>query len=539
MFKSKLQELCQKKAWPLPEYSSKKEGLDHDPRFSATVKINGLEFNTVDPFRSSKLAQNDVARLAFDHFSAPATRPIPFDFPQPSLVAVTPSGLGTDRSFTNTPLQLQKTQETHQAPQVSVNATDGGSQISGNATVDGSQVSGNATVAGFKVSGNATVDGSQVSDNATVAGFKVSGNATVSGSQVSATGSSSQISGRALGVEGDKRSKDIQHLHKNQLQCYAQKRNLILPVYSCEREGPPHAARFKCTVTIDGKTYQGQEFLPTVKDAEHAAAEVALISLLPNGVKEDDSGLYKNLLQELIQKEGQHVPLYSTRTSGEPHMLTFVSTVEIGGESFTGQVARSKKLAEVSAAKVAYNTLRDRKSSQIPLFLTQASQGQEGLQFLSSNAPSYMAPDLQQQVRPNAPKISIPNSVTPQEKEISVAAVGTSHQSTTVSSGVDNRTVGGGFTSSGTVPGRVLKTSRSASPASQSGSSSTSTYFCTSNMDSTLQPPAKRTTSYSNMVAVHPRMLNMTLPEDCVVLSLSDETWVAVSPMKTEGITNQ
>ncbi|XP_062007649.1 double-stranded RNA-binding protein 1-like isoform X3 [Rosa rugosa] len=510
MFKSKLQELCQKKAWPLPEYSSKKEGLDHDPRFSATVKINGLEFNTVDPFRSSKLAQNDVARLAFDHFSAPATRPIPFDFPQPSLVAVTPSGLptglGTDRSFTNTPLQLQKTQETHQAPQVSVNATDGGSQISGNATVDGSQVSGNATVAGFKVS---------------------------------ATGSSSQISGRALGVEGDKRSKDIQHLHKNQLQCYAQKRNLILPVYSCEREGPPHAARFKCTVTIDGKTYQGQEFLPTVKDAEHAAAEVALISLLPNGVKEDDSGLYKNLLQELIQKEGQHVPLYSTRTSGEPHMLTFVSTVEIGGESFTGQVARSKKLAEVSAAKVAYNTLRDRKSSQIPLFLTQASQGQEGLQFLSSNAPSYMAPDLQQQVRPNAPKISIPNSVTPQEKEISVAAVGTSHQSTTVSSGVDNRTVGGGFTSSGTVPGRVLKTSRSASPASQSGSSSTSTYFCTSNMDSTLQPPAKRTTSYSNMVAVHPRMLNMTLPEDCVVLSLSDETWVAVSPMKTEGITNQ
>ncbi|KAM5578184.1 hypothetical protein ABKV19_008482 [Rosa sericea] len=402
MFKSKLQELCQKKAWPLPEFSSKKEGLDHDPRFSATVKINGLEFNTVDSFRSSKLAQNDAARLAFDHFSAPATRPIPFDFPQPSLVAIAPSGLptglGTDRSFTSTPLQLQKTQETHQAPQVSGNATDGGSQVSGNATVDGSQVSGNATVAGFKVSGNATV----------------------AGSQVSATASSFQISGRALGVEGDNRSKGIQHLHKNQLQRYAQKRNLILPVYSCEREGPPHAARFKCTVTIDGKTYQGQEFLPTLKDAEHAAAKVALISLLPNGVQEDDSGLYKNLLQELIQKEGQHVPLYSTRTSGEPHMLTFVSTVEIGGESFTGEVARSKKLAEVSAAKVAYNTLRDRKSSQIPLFQTQASQGQERLQFLSSNAPSYIAADLQQQVRPNAPKISIPNSVTgEQEKEIS------------------------------------------------------------------------------------------------------------------------
>ena len=79
---------------------------------------------------------------------------------------------------------------------------------------------------------------------------------------------------------------DVKHLHKNQLQYYAQKRNLILPVYSCEREGPPHATRFKCSVTIDGQTYQGQEFLPTLKDAEHAAAEIALISLMPNGVQE-------------------------------------------------------------------------------------------------------------------------------------------------------------------------------------------------------------------------------------------------------------
>jgi dsRNA-specific ribonuclease len=75
-------------------------------------------------------------------------------------------------------------------------------------------------------------------------------------------------------------------VYKNQLQHYAQKRNLILPVYSCEWEGPPHACRFKCTVTIDGRTYQGEDFLPTMKDAEHAAAKVALTSLLPNGIQE-------------------------------------------------------------------------------------------------------------------------------------------------------------------------------------------------------------------------------------------------------------
>ncbi|KAL6145092.1 hypothetical protein ACLB2K_055780 [Fragaria x ananassa] len=248
MFKSKLQEVCQKKAWALPEYSSTKEGVDHDPSFSASVLVNGLTFHTPQSFRSSKLAQNDAARLAFEHFSAaaplPVSRPAPSTFPQPSLIAGLPVG----------------------------------SQISDNTTVVGSQNSG-----------------STLSDNY---------------------------------------SKDVQH-HKNQLQYYAQKRNLNLPVYSCEREGPPHAARFKCTVTIDGQTYQGQEFLPTVKDAEHAAAKVALIFLLPNGVQEDDTGLYKNLLQELLQKEGQHVPLYSTTTSGEPHMPRFVSTVEIGGEYFT------------------------------------------------------------------------------------------------------------------------------------------------------------------------------------------------------------
>ncbi|KAL6223238.1 hypothetical protein ACLB2K_006626 [Fragaria x ananassa] len=266
MFKSKLQEVCQKKAWALPEYSTTKEGLDHDPRFAASVLVNGLTFHTPQSFRSSKLAQNDAARLAFEHFSAAplhVSRPAPSSFPQPSLIAGLPVG-------------------------------------------------------------------SQISDNTTVIG--------------------SQNSGSSLSVDGDNYSKDVQH-HKNQLQYYAQKRNLNLPGYSCEREGPPHAARFKCTVTIDGQTYQGQEFLPTVKDAERAAAKVALISLLPNGVQEDDTGWYKNLLQELLQKEGQHVPLYSSTTSGEPHMLRFVSTVEIGGEYVTGEVARSKKLAEMSAAK--------------------------------------------------------------------------------------------------------------------------------------------------------------------------------------------
>lgn len=71
--------------------------------------------------------------------------------------------------------------------------------------------------------------------------------------------------------------------------------------------------------------------------------------------------LYKNLLQELAQKEGFRVPVYSTERSGEAHLPKFVSQVEVEGEVFTGQEAKTKKQAEMSAAKVAYTTLKERK----------------------------------------------------------------------------------------------------------------------------------------------------------------------------------
>ncbi|KAF1886919.1 hypothetical protein Lal_00046157 [Lupinus albus] len=44
-----------------------------------------------------------------------------------------------------------------------------------------------------------------------------------------------------------------------------------------EKEGPHHVIRFKCKVTIDGKTYDSPEYFRTLKDAENAAARVLLI----------------------------------------------------------------------------------------------------------------------------------------------------------------------------------------------------------------------------------------------------------------------
>lgn len=148
------------------------------------------------------------------------------------------------------------------------------------------------------------------------------------------------------------------HLYKSRLQTYAQKRNIAFPMYACETQGPPHARLFKAQVTIDGKTYDGPEFCTTLKDAEHAAAKVALMALSPDGAQEDDC-LYKSLLQELAQKKGLLLPVYDTNRTGPAHLPCFVSTVEVAGERYVGQEARTKKQAEMNAAKAAYATLTE------------------------------------------------------------------------------------------------------------------------------------------------------------------------------------
>ncbi|PWA40674.1 Double-stranded RNA-binding [Artemisia annua] len=176
------------------------------------------------------------------------------------------------------------------------------------------------------------------------------------------------------------------HLYKSRLQNYAQKRNVAFPTYTCEMQGPPHCRLFKASVTIDGNTYVGPEFCSTLKDAEHAAAKVALLSLSPDGAQEVcflelfhfcDDCLYKSLLQELAQKRGLPLPLYTTNRSGQPHVPSFGSTVQIAGECYVGQEARTKKQAEMNAAKVAYNALIEelaqKRGLPLPLYTTNRS----------------------------------------------------------------------------------------------------------------------------------------------------------------------
>lgn len=78
------------------------------------------------------------------------------------------------------------------------------------------------------------------------------------------------------------------------------------------REGPPHALCFKSTVSLDGHSFASPGSYRTLKEAEHAAAQVALMSFSLDAFQQEDNPFYKNLLQELAQNEGFILPAYKT-----------------------------------------------------------------------------------------------------------------------------------------------------------------------------------------------------------------------------------
>ncbi|KAE9620557.1 hypothetical protein Lal_00019420 [Lupinus albus] len=154
-------------------------------------------------------------------------------------------------------------------------------------------------------------------------------------------------------------------MYKNQLQELAQRSCFNLPSYTCIREGPDHAPRFKATVNFNGEIFDSPHYCTTLRQAEHSAAEVALNSLSHRGPSHslaarilDETGVYKNLLQEIAQRVGAPLPQYTTFRSGLGHLPVFTGTVELAGITFTGEPAKNKKQAEKNAAMAAWSSLK-------------------------------------------------------------------------------------------------------------------------------------------------------------------------------------
>jgi len=73
---------------------------------------------------------------------------------------------------------------------------------------------------------------------------------------------------------------------------------------------------------------------------------------------QDETGVYKNLLQEIAQRVGAPLPQYTTFRSGLGHLPVFTGTVELAGITFTGEHAKNKKQAEKNAAMAAWSSLK-------------------------------------------------------------------------------------------------------------------------------------------------------------------------------------
>ncbi|KAI3470464.1 hypothetical protein Pfo_027127 [Paulownia fortunei] len=155
------------------------------------------------------------------------------------------------------------------------------------------------------------------------------------------------------------------NMYKNQLQELAQRSCFNLPSYTCIREGPDHAPRFKAAVNFNGETFESSSYCSTLRQAEHSAAEMALNALSSRGPSNslaarilDETGVYKNLLQEVSQRVGASLPSYTTFRTGLGHLPVFTCTVELAAVIFTGEPAKNKKQAEKNAAMAAWLSLK-------------------------------------------------------------------------------------------------------------------------------------------------------------------------------------
>lgn len=178
---------------------------------------------------------------------------------------------------------------------------------------------------------------------------------------VSPVASSPTSSHQHIQVGYTERGLQLVEMYKNQLQELAQRSCFNLPSYTCIREGPDHAPRFKAVVNFNGDSFESPNYFSTLRQAEHAAAEVALCSLSSQSLAArilDETGVYKNLLQEISQRVGAPLPRYTTYRSGLGHLPVFTGMVELAGITFTGEPAKNKKQAEKNAAMAAWSSLK-------------------------------------------------------------------------------------------------------------------------------------------------------------------------------------
>lgn len=155
---------------------------------------------------------------------------------------------------------------------------------------------------------------------------------------------------------------------KTRLQEFTQKASIPLPVYETSNEGVPHAPLFQSRVWVDGICFISSNTFSNRKMAEQDAAKLAFICTVQK-VKEEGYSLIrestvfcKMIVNEYALKMGWTAPTYTMNESNAP-IPTFISSLVLNGVAYVGDVARSKKEAEQSAARSAILSILESESS--------------------------------------------------------------------------------------------------------------------------------------------------------------------------------
>ncbi|XP_075502164.1 double-stranded RNA-binding protein 1-like isoform X6 [Primulina tabacum] len=239
MYKCKLQELCQRKSWNLPEYNTIKDGPDHLPRFKAIAVVNGLDFETPAECSSAKEAQNSVAKVAYDHFNI-STPPRGQQSPSALVQPVFPA--------CSSPLAPMP----HNVEPVPVSPIPSSLPL---------PPPGPPHTRLFK--SRVSFDGKSYETMEFFPTLKEAEHAVA------------MVACQMLQID---QSQEDGGLYKNLLQELAQKRGLLCPTYETVRWGLPHRSVFQSIVEVGSSTFHGDE-AKNKKQAEMNAASVAYCAL--------------------------------------------------------------------------------------------------------------------------------------------------------------------------------------------------------------------------------------------------------------------
>ncbi|XP_031478410.1 double-stranded RNA-binding protein 1-like isoform X2 [Nymphaea colorata] len=498
MFKSRLQEYCHRNSWGLPKYTITKGGPDHNPKFKATVVVNGVAYEVQGFHKSSKDAQNEAARVAFE-----------------SLIDADRSS--SDEDLAKWQIKSPRTEEL--SPNDLLPET--GSQGDASNLVERNEAMASEMQLNYKSYLQEFVQGRRWSSpvyalvrEGPAHAPRFSATVTVEGKSFrspdffgtvrEAEHDAARIALASFHEEGTQEDKSLSF--KNMLKDYSQKRSLHLPTYSTESFGASHLPTFRSTVEIDGKVYTGDS-ATTKKEAEANAAKIAWFALKERGSRTSSSsklqlGTISNALVNLANNERNYKPEASSSDK----------TVAKGSLIVNNKSKPSLECKlQVTAGSGASTTNLVSDGQKPKSSLTCNNEAEESTIFTSGEEPAI------------GDVLDKDESHLGPEEESTIS----SQFAADICNYLNEQFVAGNSTTQGTQP--ASSTSERLLPAPTISSSKSASNLSRPKGSSILDAGTSTASKLQNHVVVFPRLLNMKLPLDGVKVQFSDAKWVAVT----------